>query len=176
MAVPARPDVPGSKPYTGFNGNAPGIKGGTAQWIRDAKRTSGGVVWSLGAWGVRDQRSHKGRPSVHGTGRAWDAGYSRRQGDRHQPSWGRDAFLPWLDLVIANANTLGIELALDYWPEPWGRGWRCDRQAWETYDRRTIAGAPGGQWVHFELSCRYAGNAALVKQGFDAVFPEIPRT
>ena len=172
MARPALPNVPNSRPYTGWNGNGTGVKGSTAQWIRDARRTSGGVVWNLGAFGIRDQRTHKGVPSVHGTGRAWDAGYSRRAGDRHQPAWGRDAFLPWLDRVIANANLLGIELALDYFPAPYGRGYRCDRQAWETYTRKTIAGAPGGQWVHFEINPQIT--AAQVRQGFAEVFPEIP--
>ena len=172
MAVPARPGVPGSRPYTGFNGNAAGIKGSTAQWIREARRTSGGVCWSLGAFGIRDQRGHKGRPSIHGTGRAWDCGYSRKQGDPHQPVWGRDAFVPWLDRVIANANLLGIEMALDYFPAPHGRGWRCDRQAWLVYKTKTMSGAPGGQWVHFEINPRIT--AAQIRNGFRQVFPEIP--
>jgi hypothetical protein len=77
--------------------------------------------------------------------------------------------------VIANANTLGLELALDYFPAPHGRGWRCDRQAWLVYQTKTMSGAPGGQWIHFELSPQYAGNATLVREGFAEVFPEIPR-
>jgi hypothetical protein len=175
VGLPARPGVPGSRPYTGFDAIAPGILGGTAQWIIEARRTSGNLVHSLGAYGVRDMRGpgKKGKTSVHATGRAWDCGFSRKAG-YNDGNFGRPKFLPWLDRIVANANTLGVELILDYFPRPHGRGWKCTRQEWEDYTRPTIGGAPGGRWVHIELTPAMARNARQVRQAFQEVFPEIP--
>lgn len=172
MGRPARPNVPGSRPYTGFDGIAPGITGGLAQWIIEARRTSGGVIHNLGAYGVREMRGKKSM-SVHATGRAFDAGFGRKAG-YNEKNYGRDRFVPWLRRVVDNAEQLGVEAILDYWPEPHGRGWFCDRVAWQRYEKPTIGGAPGGQWVHVEISPLYAKNAGLVRDGFRAVFPEIP--
>jgi hypothetical protein len=47
---------------------------------------------------------------------------------------------------------LGVELMLDYFPKPFGRGWRCDRGDWGRYSKPTIGGAPGGDWIHVEVS------------------------
>ena len=170
MAAPARPGVPGSRPYTGFNGVAKGVKGSTAQWIIEARRTSGNILHNLGAFGVRPQRGKKAM-SVHATGRAVDLGYSRKPGSP-QPDWGRNAIMPWLDRIVANANLLGVECILDYNPAPHGRGWRCDRQDWIVYRMKTIGGAPGGQWFHVELNPDITANE--VRAAFREVFPEIP--
>ena len=170
MAAPARPAIPGSRAYTGFNGVAQGVKGSTAQWIREARRTSGNILHNLGAYGVRNMRGKKSM-SVHATGRAVDLGYSRKPGSP-QPDWGRDAVMPWLERIVDNANLLGVECILDYFPAPHGRGWRCDRQAWIVYRMKTIGGAPGGQWFHVELNCDITANE--VRNAFRQVFPEIP--
>jgi len=169
---PARPNVPGSRPYTGFDGVAPGITGGLAQFIIEARRTSGGVGHNLGAFGVREIRGKPGQMSVHATGRAVDIGYGRKAG-YNEGNYGRDKFVPWLRRIVRDADRLGIEAIIDYWPEPHGRGWFCDRQAWTRYETRTVAGAPGGLWVHIEISPLFARNAGLVRDGFRAVFPEI---
>lgn len=170
MAAPARPGVPGSRPYTGFNGVAKGVKGSTAQWIIEARRSSGNILHNLGAYAVRPMRGKKDM-SVHATGRAVDLGYSRKPGSP-QPDWGRDAIMPWLDRIVANANLLGVECILDYNPAPHGRGWRCDRQDWIVYRMKTITGAPGGQWFHVELNPDITANE--VRAAFRHVFPEIP--
>lgn len=172
MGRPARPGIPGSRPYTGFDGVAKGITGGLAQWIIEARRSSGGVVFSLGAYGVRDMRGKPGKTSVHATGRAVDLGFSRKAG-YNEGNYGRDKFVPWLRRVVDHAEQLGVEAILDYWPEPHGRGWFCDRVAWQRYERPTIGGAPRGQWVHVEISPGYARNARLVREGFRIAFPEI---
>lgn len=175
MGRPARSSIPGSRPYTGFDGVAPGITGGLAQWIIEARNSSNRTLHSLGAYGVRPMRG-KTSMSVHSTGRAVDLSYARKPGvnpGRH----GRDAVVPWLARVVEHANQLGVEAILDYWPEPHGRGWMCDRQAWERYDRPTIGGAPGGTWLHIELSPTMAHDAHGVRAAFRAVFPEIhPQT
>ena len=174
VVQPAKPGVLGSKPYTGFDGVAPGITGGLAQWIIEARRTSKGVLWSNGAYGVRDQRNHPGKMSVHATGRAVDLSY-RRYGGKGVPG-GRPLAVAWLDIVIANANVLGVECVLDYWgpPHGHGRGWRCDRQAWQGYTKPTIGGAPGGDWFHVEIAPWIARDAKAVRAAFRQVFPDIP--
>lgn len=168
---PAVPTVPNSKPYTGFDGVAEGIGGGTAQWIIEARRTSEGVLWNNGAYGVRKVRGGRSM-SVHSTGRAMDLSYMRHQGKGIVK--GRPRAEAWLDRVVAAANQLGVECVLDYWPAPYGRGWFCNVQRWNKYARKTISGAPGGQWFHIELNPRMAFDARSVRQAFRDVFPEIP--
>lgn len=152
---------------------ARGITGGLAQFLIEARRTSGGVLFNLGAFGVRDIRGKPGHMSTHATGRAIDLGYSRKPG-YNEKNYGRDLVVPWLLRIVRDADRLGIEAILDYWPEPHGRGWFCDRNAWQRYETKTITGAPGGQWLHVEISPLFAKNAGLVRDGFRAVFPEIP--
>ena len=100
---------------------------------------------NLGTWVVRDQRSHPGTPSVHGTGRAVDLGYGGIKA-------GRAACNQLIAFLLKWHVELGVELILDYFPKPFGRGWRCDRQAWQKYSKPTIGGAPGGEWIHVEIS------------------------
>ncbi|MDX2382181.1 MAG: peptidoglycan-binding domain-containing protein [Acidimicrobiia bacterium] len=141
------------------------------------KRYNGGV-WKNGSWGVRNQnRSGKPASSVHGTGRAVDL------------SWRRDAVwngkkikksangfgnykqaLQVVDFWLANADLFLIEEIHDYRPNPWGRGWRCNRNAWKVYQRSTIGnGAPGGDWFHVEIAPAKADDAAYYRQAFASV-------
>ena len=173
MAAPANPSVPFSRPYAGFDGIAPGIKGGLQQWIIEARRASNNALWNNGAYGVREMRGKKDM-SVHATGRAVDLSYRKRAHHPNNPS-GRAATLDWLDRVILHANTLGLEMLIDYFPEPHGRAWRCDRQAWLNYKTKTVSGAPGGDWYHIEISPFMAQNASTVRKAWASVFPEIPR-
>lgn len=172
MAAPARPNVPGSRPYTGFDGIAPGILGGTAQWIIEARRTSLGCLWNNGAYGVREMRGKK-EMSVHATGRGVDLSYRKRAHKPGVPS-GRMPAYEWLCRVINHANDLGIEMLIDYFPLDHGRAWRCDRQAWLDYDKPTVSGAPGGDWFHVELTPMMARNASTVRKAFARIFPEVP--
>jgi len=170
---PARPGVPGSRPYTGFDGIAPGVTGGLAQWVLEARRTSGGMLANLGTYGVRNMRGKK-TTSVHATGRAWDAGYRPRKG---RPA-SRTAALEWLERIIAANAEGGLAAVLDYAYGTHGRGWFCDRQAWLNYKTNTILGGgnPASAWFHIEISPEFARRPALIRQGFDRIFPEIPRT
>lgn len=175
MGRPARPNVPGSRPYTGYDGTAQGITGGLAQFIIEARRTSNGLLHNLGAYGVRPMRGKKSM-SVHATGRAVDLGFSRKAGAGPQASAveRRRLAVEWVDRIVAAAAQLGVEAIIDYWPTPHGRGYFCDRNAWYDYRLRTVAGAPGGAWFHVEISPEFAHNASAVRRGFRAVFPEIP--
>jgi len=154
-----------NRPYTGTkDGISKGKRPGTEQWVKEISRLSGGALWNNGTWGVRDIRGTPGVLSVHATGRAMDLSY-RKTGNKGVPK-GRQETMKVLRLIIPNAELLGIECVLDYFPQPWGRGWRCDRDAWQRYTRKTISGAPGGDWLHVELSPLYADNPEIVTRAF----------
>ena len=89
----------------------------------------------------------------------------------------RKVALQFLRQAMPHANELGIECVLDYYgPKPFGRGWRCDRHKWKRYLKKTISGAPGGRWIHVELSPQAADSVVFVKAGFLKAFGEIPHT
>ncbi len=136
--------------YTGFDGNREGPRPAMDIWIRHAIKVSG--LKNLGSWVVREQKSsktvnHKGSPSVHGTGRAVDLGYT---GVKE----GRKRALDLMQTLIENDDLLGVELILDYCFKPFGRGWKSERGTWQNYDKPTIAGAPTGRWIHVEVNPR----------------------
>jgi len=167
-----RSSSPARRPYTGFDGPNTGMTGGLAQWIIEARRTSQGVLWNNGSWGARDQRGRPGVPSVHQTGRAVDLSWRRYQGKGVVR--GRPRAVEWIDRVIAANDVLDVDCVLDYFPTPYGRGWRCDRQRWINYTQKQIHGAPGGDWFHVEIGLRLAHDAAGVRAAFRQVFPDIP--
>ena len=170
--IPALPNIPNSRPYTGnSDGAAPAPRQGMDEWIRQAIRFGDGAFWNNGSYGIRPMRGSESL-SVHATGRAVDLSY--RKSEQH-PNASRKGAVAFLNIVIANANALGLECVLDYFPQKFGRGWRCDRQAWKSYSKPEIHGAPGGDWHHYEISPAMADSPALVKQAFQRVFAEIPQ-
>ena len=78
-----------------------------------------------------------------------------------------------IEKLCANANDLGIEMIIDYFPQPFGRAWKCDRQAWSKYSKPTVTGAPGGDWFHIEITPQAADSAIFVKAAFLKAFGEI---
>lgn len=147
------------RPYTGFDrygtGAAPGVVA-----IRDLILfLNAGKLTHLGTYAKRDARGKPGQPSVHATGRAVDIGYTNRADIE-----------PLINWLVDNADPLGVEMVADYFPTPWGRAWRCDRAAWKIYDKKTIHGAPGGRWIHFEISPTMAYDAAAMKAAIDKLF------
>ena len=173
MAVlPALPKVVGSRPYTGnSDGAAAGPIPGMDEWIRQAIKYGGGAFWNNGSYGVRPKKGSESL-SVHATGRAVDLSY--RMSEKH-PTANRKGTIAFIDIVLANANELGVECVLDYFPQKFGRGWRCDRQRWSAYSKPEIHGAPGGLWVHVEVSPAFVKQpASLIKQAFKRVFTELP--
>ena len=141
------------------------------EWIRQAIKYSDGACWNNGSWGIRDMRGSSNL-SVHATGRAVDLSYSKSE--KH-PTANRKGTMAFINIVTANANALGLECILDYLLKPYGRGWRCDRQRWRKYSKPTLAGSPGGDWLHLEISPAMADSPALVRQAFQRVFAEIPQ-
>ena len=155
--------------YTGTSdGAAKGRRLGMTAFIQEIERRSGGALWNNGDFVVRNKRG-KDSLSVHATGRAVDLSYRYMRGvgkgsaSRGIPEDGRKAAIQMCRLLIKNADLLGIEMILDYFPEPFGRGWRCDRRAWIRYEVKTITGAPLGDWLHVEISPEMADDSAKMR-------------
>lgn len=138
----------GSRPYTGFDGNSTGKRAGTERFIELIHDMSGGGLWNNGSWVPRMMRG-KSRPSVHGTGRAMDLSW---RGGNHGGFGSYVDASRWIDFFVVHADDLGIEMILDYFPEPHGGGYKCDRDRLVKYAGPTVKGAPGGDWIHLELA------------------------
>jgi hypothetical protein len=141
------------------------------EWIRQAIHHSNGALWNNGSWGRRDMKGKPGTMSVHATGRAVDLSY--RKTEKYTKA-NRKAALAFINAVAVNANDLGVQMIIDYFPKEFGRAWRCDRQAWLKYTKPTVSGAPGGDWFHIEISPQAADSVIWVKAAFLKVFGEIP--
>lgn len=155
-----------TRPYTGLSDwparrATPGIIELARLW-HDTEPT-----WhSLGTYGIRPTRSGRTQ-SVHGTGRALDM--SRR------PSSGgygpRADVAAWADVLATFADALGIELITDYGHKPYGRTWKCDRQAWRDAAPGTLSGGGTvwGDWLHVELSPDAAADPAGLADAWSAM-------
>jgi len=143
------------RPYTGWDYNATAKRSGTEKLIKLINYLSGGGLWNNGSWGVRAMRGKK-NPSVHGTGRAFDLSW---RGGRYGGYGDYEKVKIWMDFLVKNADILGIECVFDYHPAPWGRGWKCDRNAWSVYSKKAFSGAPGGDWIHIEISNEHADDS-----------------
>jgi hypothetical protein len=145
-------------------------------WIKCAIKYSNKSLWNNGSWGQRDMKGKPGSLSVHATGRAVDLSYRYFADTKKGVPTGRKTSLDFINKVVANANALGVQAILDYFPKPFGRGWRCDRQAWSSYSKPSISGAPGGDWWHVEISPTMADNPQAVEAAFLLVFGDNPPT
>jgi len=141
-----------NRPYTGFDKYATATLPGLVA-LRDTIRfLNGGAITHLGSFVKRSMNGKPGIPSVHGTGRATDLGYTYRKDIE-----------PTIDWLVKHADDLGVEFLADYYPKPYGRAWRCDRAAWKVYSSPTIKGAPGGKWIHLEISPALAVDKARME-------------
>lgn len=139
------------RPYTG---NKDGVAASehpqnTAVWKELTKAFP--ALWFNGGYGVRSMRG-KESLSVHATGRACDISW-RNMGDgkRGRPKGGRKQAMAAMNYLVKNADALGIEMVIDYFPSPYGRAYKCDRDAWQKYTKATVHGAPNGDWFHYEV-------------------------
>jgi len=146
----------GKRKYTGFDKNSSGKRAGVEKFKDWVVFLNGGKITCKGTWVVRPMRG-KSSPSVHGTGRAIDFGYTNRED-----------CLNLIAFLERNWEAFGVEFIADYNVKPYGRGWRVDRLKWSNYSKGQISG--GGEswanWIHVELSNEVADDAAY----FDAVF------
>jgi len=138
---------------------------GTDEFIRQVVKRAGGSLWNNGSYQNRDIRTKPGTISNHAKGLAVDFSY-RKMTDKGIAD-GRKIALPFIYKLLDNADTLHIELVIDYF---FSRSWKCDRATW-------IKGKwSGGDWFHIEISVAAANNENLVKQAFNSVFKDMPKT
>lgn len=153
-----------ARKYTGTSdGPAPGKRAGLEEFVKQVATLSGGALWNNGTWVVRNMRG-KESLSVHATGRAVDMSW-RKLGNKGVAD-GRGQARRTINRLVANADLLQIECILDYFPDPHGRGWRCDRGTWQVYTKPTISGAPSGDWYHIEISPEMADSPQKVVDAF----------
>jgi hypothetical protein len=147
---------------------APVVKGplqGTDEFIRQVVKRASGSLWNNGSWIIRDIRTKPGIISNHARGLAIDFSY-RKMTDKGIVN-GRAQALAFVNKLLENADTLGVQLVIDYHEN---RSWRSDRATW-------IKGKwTGGDWFHIEISLAMASDANLVKQAFLTVFKDMPKT
>lgn len=154
---------------------------GTEKWVQLASKYSGGAVWNNGTWVVRDVRGKPGQISNHARGIAMDLSYRYSEASNKGVPDGRHKSLEFLRKCLTNYETLGIMLVIDYWPQAFGRSWRCDRagvgvvqpahaEAWQKATKHTFTGAPGGDWYHVEITPTMANSPDKVEAAFKAVF------
>jgi len=154
-----------TRPYTGStDGAAKGKRAGLEEFVKQITAWSDGALWNNGTWVVRNMRG-KESLSVHATGRAVDLSY-RKMGNKGKAN-GREEAVKVMEFLTANWKRLHIECILDYMPQPFGRGWRCDRAGWQDYSKSSISGAPGGDWIHVEIGPKFADDAATYKARFE---------
>jgi len=119
-------------------------------------------LWNNGSWSAKPRNKRgKSTPSVHNTGRACDLSW---RGAPYKGSGKYEDAVRMMDFLVENADVLDIQAVFDYYPKPWGRGWKCDRAAWKNYPKKAFAGSPGGDWVHIEVGTRYCQDAAYYEQ------------
>ena len=170
MIIPAKAGVVNGRQYTGnFDGAAPKKRAGMDAFIKEMIWAGQGAIWDNGSYGIRPMRGSESL-SVHATGRAVDLSY--RPSEKRKLANRKDA-LALINKIVPVANDLGIEMIIDYMPQPFGRAWRCDRQAWQKYSKPTVHGAPSGDWFHIEITPQAADSAIFVKAAFLKAFGEI---
>ena len=170
MIIPAKAGVVNGRQYTGnTDGAAPKKRAGMDAFIKEMIWAGQGAIWDNGSYGIRPMRGSESL-SVHATGRAVDLSY--RPSEKRKLANRKEA-LALINKIIPVANDLGIEMIIDYMPQPFGRAWRCDRQAWSKYSKPTVHGAPGGDWFHIEITPQAADSAIFVKAAFLKAFGEI---
>jgi hypothetical protein len=158
--------------YTGFNRDNGGTTPGLARLVDYCTFLTGNGLWNNGTYANRPMRG-KASTSVHATGRAVDLSWRAMKPTKTRDGRGFGNYpdaKAFIDFLVAHADQLLLELVLDYHGRPHGQGWRCDRNAWQQYDRPTIAGAPGGDWFHLEISPRMANNPAYYDKAFRLIF------
>jgi len=160
------------RPYTGTDdGISKGKREGTEEFVRQVYLLSDQGLWGNGTWVIRKMKG-KESLSVHATGRAMDLSYrNMRDGKRGKPN-GRKIASDWCDILAKNADVLGVEMVIDYAFGKFGRAWRCDRNAWQTYTKPTVTGGgnPASDWLHIEIAPRVADDPEKVKRKFRRVF------
>ena len=137
---------------------------GMATWVRLACKHSDSCLWDNGIWVVRDQRNRPGTVSNHARGLACDLSYRWQAQKNRGVKNGRKQSLAYMVKLLQNADTLGIQLVIDYAPG-FKRSWKCDRGTWQA-----LPHVSDGDWWHVEVAPKFAHDPEATKQAFNAVF------
>jgi peptidoglycan hydrolase-like protein with peptidoglycan-binding domain len=152
-----------ARKYTGWDGDSKGKRAGLQALVEIIEFLTGNGLWNNGTWTPRNMRG-KDSPSVHGTGRAVDLSWRKMPNGKGSGDY--NAALEVIDFLVKNADELFIEAVYDYQTGPHGRGWMCNRGKWQSYTKKTIGGAPGGDWFHIEISNDKADDPKFYRDTF----------
>ena len=140
---------------------------GMTKWAELACKHSDGSLTNVGTFVVRDVRGKPGIVSNHARGLATDLSYRWQSQAKKGRQDGRKVSLAYIVKLLDNADTLGIQLVIDY---ALSRSWKCDRGTW-------IAGNfSDSDWWHVEIEPRLAHDPDAVKQAFNTVFGTSPKS
>ena len=121
---------------------------GTDEFIRQVVKRSNGALWNNGSFINREKHGHPGSISNHARGLAIDFSYRYNS----SAGVGRKAGLSFINLLVVNADALGVELVIDYFVEPFG-----------------------GDWFHVEIALDKAVSANAVSLAFKGVFEDVTK-
>ena len=154
-----------SRPYTGNkDGVAKGATAGLLALVDEISKNSNGALWNNGTFVNRTMRG-KVSLSVHATGRATDISWRKMSADKGKKN-GRKHAERMMNFLVQHNDALGLEILIDYFPKPYGRAWRCDRNRWRVYESETVAGAPNGDWFHAEVSPEMSKKPEQIREVF----------
>jgi hypothetical protein len=140
---------------------------GMAKWVELCCKHSNGSLWNNGIWVVRDMRGKPGIVSNHARGLATDVSYRWQAQKNKGVKDGRKQSLAYIVKLLEHADTLGIQLVIDYALK---RSWKCDRGTWQP-----LPSVDEGDWYHIEIEPRLAHDPEATKQAFQAVFGLSPK-
>ena len=140
---------------------------GMAKWVELCCKHSDGSLWNNGIWVVRDMRGKPGIVSNHARGLATDVSYRWQAQKNKGVKDGRKQSLAYIVKLLEHADTLGIQLVIDYALK---RSWKCDRGTWQP-----LPSVDEGDWYHIEVDPRLAHDPEATKQAFQAVFGLSPK-
>ena len=140
---------------------------GMAKWVELCCKHSNGSLWNNGIWVVRDMRGKPGVVSNHARGLATDLSYRWQAQKNKGVKDGRKQSLAYVVKLLEHADTLGIQLVIDYALK---RSWKCDRGTWQP-----LPSVDEGDWYHIEVEPRLAHDPEATKQAFQAVFGVSPK-
>lgn len=143
------------RPYTGDK--RPVAKGPTPHIVAlvECVEKNWEAMWNNGIWAIREKRG-KNQMSVHAKGTAADLSY-RFIGGKGKRFGGRKQALACMAFLVENADSLGIEMIIDYKFGEFGRAWRCDRNGWKVYEKPTVQFGGSGDWIHVEVDGKLKG-------------------
>jgi hypothetical protein len=110
-------------------------------WLSRCVRHSDKSLWNNGSWVCEKSRQTR-HVSNHAKGVAVDLSYRWQSEKNRGRQDGRRVSLAYMNKLLQNADTLGIQLVIDY---ALNRSWKCSRGTW-------IAGKfESGDWYHIEV-------------------------